>query len=166
MRIGARSISKPPRSLFGRPKDERLGPQLQRDAQLHRPVLPGVPAAALQPRGHHHLHAHPALHLRDPVLGRGHRQRVGHLRGGGVQEEDGVGHLRAEPSHSRHALLAGHALQHPPAGPGPAVGVRELHVQGGGGGGRQQPVHHGGDRHGALHRPVSEQGRNTPQLRV
>ena len=68
-----------------------------------------------------------------------------------MQEEDGLRHLRAEPGHSGHAVPAGDALQHPPAGQRQTVGVRKLYVQGGGGGGREQPVHHSGDYYCAVH---------------
>lgn len=101
--------------------------------------------------GHRHLHAHFADHLRHPVLGGGHRQRAGHLRGDSMQEENGLGHLRVESGHSRHAVFAGDALQHPPACPRQAVGLWKLYVQSGGGGGRQQPVHHSGNSNRAVH---------------
>ena len=106
---------------------------------------------ALQPHRHHHFHAHFPIHLWHPVLGRSHSQRTGHLRGEGVQEENGLGHLRVELGDCRHAVPACDALQHSPAGQRQTVGVRKLYVQGCGGGGRQQPVHHGGDCNCVVH---------------
>lgn len=123
----------------------------QQDRQLHRHVMFELHTSVRQLRGHRHLHAHFADHLRHPVLGGSHRQRPGHLRGDGMQEENGRGHLRVEPGDSRHAVFAGDALQHPPIGPGQAVGLWTLHVQSGGGGRCQQPVHHSGNCYRAVH---------------
>ena len=81
------------------------------------------------------VYAHIPVHIRHPVYYRSDRQRFGDLRSGDMQEEDGLGHLRAELGRRRYALLAGDALQHSPAGPGQTVGVRELHVQSCRGGG-------------------------------
>lgn len=55
---------------------------------------------ALQPYRHHHIHAHFSFRLRYPVLRWSHLQRAGYLRGGSMQEEDGLGHLRAKLGHS------------------------------------------------------------------
>lgn len=100
---------------------------------------------------HHHFHAHFPVHLWHLVRRGSSGQRLGHLRGGCVQEKNGVGHLRAQLGHSRHAFPLGDAFQHPSAGPRQAVGLRELHVQGGGGGGCEQPVHHRGNSYRTLY---------------
>lgn len=84
--------------------------------------------STLQPHRHHHLHAYFPIDLRNPVHCGSCCQRAGYLRSGGMQEENGLGHLRAELGHSRHAVPACDALQHPPAGQGQAVGVRKLYV--------------------------------------
>lgn len=123
----------------------------QPDRQLHRQVMFELHTTVRKLRGHRHLHAHFPDHLRHPVHGGGHRQRAGHLRGDGMQEENGLGHLRLESGDSRHAVFAGDALQHPPAGARQAVGLWKLYVQSGGGGGRQQPVHHSGNCYRAVH---------------
>lgn len=106
---------------------------------------------ALQSNRHHNFHAHFPFDLRNPVRSRSHRQWSGHLRGGGMQEEDGVRHLRVELGDSRHALLACDALQHSPVGQRQTVGLRKLYVQSGCGGGCQQPVHNCGDCYCAVH---------------
>lgn len=83
---------------------------------------------ALQSDRHHHVHAHIPFNLWHPVLSWSYSQRTSYLRGGSVQEENGIRHLRAEPGNSRHALPAGDALQHPPAGQRQTVGLWKLHV--------------------------------------
>lgn len=50
---------------------------------------------ALQSDRHHHFHAHIPFHLWHPVLSWSCCQRAGYLRGGSVQEENGIRHLRA-----------------------------------------------------------------------
>lgn len=82
----------------------------------------------VQPHRHHHFHAHIPFHLRHPVLSWSYSQWTGHLRGGSMQEEDGIGHLRAELGNSGHALLACDAFQHSPAGQRQTVGLRKLYV--------------------------------------
>lgn len=49
---------------------------------------------ALQSDRHHHFHAHIPFHLWHPVLSWSCCQRAGYLRGGSVQEENGIRHLR------------------------------------------------------------------------
>ncbi|KAF5896203.1 immunoglobulin superfamily member 3-like, partial [Clarias magur] len=117
--------------------DEHLGSVVRLPRALQRLVPLCEPLGA---RGRRRLlHARLPRGVRAPVLGRSARQRAGHLRRGHVQEEDGVGRVRAEPGRGGPALPARHALQHPPAGVGAAVGLRRIHVQSRGGGGREQP---------------------------
>lgn len=105
----------------------------------------------LQSYRHHYVHAHFPINLRHPLLSWSYSQWTGYLRGGGVQEENGFGHLRAELGHSRHAVPARDAFQHSPAGQRQAMGFRELYVQSGCGGGCKQPVYHSGHCYCALH---------------
>ena len=98
-----------------------------------------------QPGRPRHFHAHIAFNLRHPVFSGSYSQWTGHLRGESMQEENGIRHIRAELSNSRHAVLAGDAVQHSPAGQRQAMGLWKLYVQSGGGRGCQQPVYHSGN---------------------